>query len=211
MKQLLVATRNRGKIAEINALLAGLVDRIFSAADFADFPETVEDGTTFEENALKKAREAACFSGLPSLADDSGLVVDELGGRPGVYSARFAGDGANDAANNARLLEECRGIPAERRQAAFVCVLAFVTPEGSERTFSGRVGGRILEHARGTGGFGYDPLFQVDGSDRTMAELELEQKNCVSHRAQAFRLFREYLESEITRIAGPEEQHHVGK
>jgi XTP/dITP diphosphohydrolase len=210
MKQLLVATRNTGKIAEINALLVGLVDQIMSSADFADFPETDEDGTTFEENALKKAREAARFSGLPALADDSGLVVEALAGRPGVYSARFAGEGAGDAANNARLLEECCGIPAEQRQAAFVCALAYVTPEGVERTFSGRVGGHILEHARGTGGFGYDPLFLVEGSDQTMAELSMQQKNHISHRAQAFRLFREYLISEITRTAGRGEQHNVG-
>lgn len=195
MKHLVVATRNQGKTVEINALLTGLVDQIGSAADFADFPETVEDGATFEENALKKAREAARFSGLPALADDSGLVVDALNGRPGVFSARYAGAGAGDAANNARLLEECRNVPDEHRQAAFVCVLAFVTPEGVERLFTGRVAGRILSEARGEGGFGYDPLFLVDGFDRSMAELTLEEKNGVSHRAQAFMKFREYLET----------------
>jgi XTP/dITP diphosphohydrolase len=195
MKQLVVATRNQGKILEINALLTGLVDQISSAADFVDFPETVEDGATFEENALKKAREASHFSGLPALADDSGLVVDALNGRPGVFSARFAGDGAGDAANNARLLEECRNVPGEHRQAAFVCVLAFVTPEGVERLFTGRVAGRILSAARGEGGFGYDPLFLVDGFERSMAELELAEKNAVSHRAQAFEKFRNYLKT----------------
>lgn len=195
MKHLVVATRNKGKIVEIHALLTGLVDRITSAADYADFPETVEDGATFEENALKKAREAASFTGFPALADDSGLVVDALNGRPGVMSARYAGEAAGDAANNARLLEECRDVPDDRRQAAFVCVLAFVTPEGIEKLFSGRVAGRILSAARGEGGFGYDPLFLVDGFGRSMAELELEEKNVVSHRAQAFMKFREYLET----------------
>jgi len=195
MKHLVVATRNRGKILEINALLAGLVDQVKSAADYAGFPETVEDGATFEENALKKAREAAFFTGLPALADDSGLVVDALNGRPGVFSARYAGEGADDAANNARLLEECQNVPDDRRQAAFVCVLAFVTPEGVERLFTGRVAGRILSAARGEGGFGYDPLFLVDGFGRSMAELELAEKNGVSHRAQAFIKFREYLET----------------
>jgi XTP/dITP diphosphohydrolase len=195
MKHLVVATRNQGKMLEINALLAGLVDRISCAADFSDFPETIEDGTTFEENALKKAREAARFSGLPSLADDSGLVVDALDGRPGVYSARFAGEGGGDAANNARLLSECQNLPDEQRQAAFVCVLAFVTPEGVERLFTGRVTGRILSSARGEGGFGYDPLFLVDGFERSMAELELAEKNAISHRARAFLKFREYLET----------------
>lgn len=193
MKHLVVATRNRGKIVEINALLAGLVDQLSSAADFVDFPETVEDGVTFEENALKKAREAARFSGFPALADDSGLVVDALDGRPGVFSARYAGIGAGDAANNARLLSECQNIPEEHRQAAFICVLAFVTPEGIEQIFTGRIAGRILSAARGEGGFGYDPLFLVDGFERSMAELELAEKNSVSHRAQAFRKFREYL------------------
>ncbi len=193
MKHLILATRNRGKIVEISALLSGLVDQISSTDNFTNFPETVEDGTTFEENALKKAREASRFTALPALADDSGLVVDALGGRPGVYSARYAGDGAGDAANNARLVEECLNIPDERRQAAFVCVLAFVTPEGVEKLFLGRVAGRIIFEPRGDGGFGYDPFFLVDGYDRTMAELTLAEKNSISHRAQAFRQFREYL------------------
>lgn len=195
MKHLVVATRNKGKIVEINALLTGLVDQISSAADYGDFPETVEDGATFEENALKKAREAAAFSGLPALADDSGLVVDALGGRPGVFSARFAGEGAGDAANNVYLLSECQQLSEEQRQAAFVCVLAYVTPEGDEQVFSGTVTGRILSAARGEGGFGYDPLFLVDGFERSMAELSLAEKNEVSHRARAFRRFREYLKS----------------
>lgn len=193
MKRLVVATRNRGKIVEINSLLAGLVDEICSAADFPDFPETIEDGTTFEENALKKAREASAFSGLPALADDSGLTVDALNGRPGVYSARFAGEGAGDAANNAKLREELQGVPPESRQGAFVCVLAYVTPEGDERLFSGRVTGRILLEPRGEGGFGYDPLFLVDGFERSMAELTLAEKNGISHRARAFAEFRNYL------------------
>ncbi len=195
MKHLVVATRNRGKIVEINALLTGLVDQISSAADYPGFHETVEDGATFEENALKKAREAALFTGLPALADDSGLVVDALDGRPGVFSARYAGEGAGDAANNARLLEECQNVPDDRRQAAFICALAFVTPEGAEKIFTGRVTGRILTEARGEGGFGYDPLFLVDGFGRSMAELELAEKNGVSHRARAFIKFREYLKT----------------
>ena len=195
MKRLVVATRNRGKIVEINSLLSGLVDQISSITDFTDFPETVEDGATFEENALKKAREASRFTALPALADDSGLVVDALNGRPGVFSARYAGEGAGDAANNARLVKECLNIPDERRQAAFVCVLAFVTPEGVEKLFSGRVAGRIISEPRGNGGFGYDPFFLVDGFDRSMAELSLAEKNSISHRAEAFRKFRKYLET----------------
>ena len=197
MKHLVVATRNKGKILEINALLIGLVDKISSAADFADFPETVEDGATFEENALKKAREAACFTGCPALADDSGLIVEALNGRPGVYSARYAGVGASDAANNALLLEECQNVPDGNRQAAFICVLAFVTPEGVEQLFTGRIDGSILSAARGEGGFGYDPLFLVDVFGRSMAELTLAEKNKVSHRAQAFEKFRKYLETMV--------------
>ena len=193
MKELVVATRNLGKLKELQALLEGVVGTVRCAADIPDFPETIEDGLTFQENALKKAREAMLFSGLPALADDSGLVVDALNGRPGVYSARFAGEGAGDTANNRRLLEELDGIPAARRQSAFVCVLAFVTPEGCEQVFSGRVGGSILTSERGDGGFGYDPLFLVDGFDRTMAELTLQEKNVISHRGQALQHFREFL------------------
>lgn len=193
MKELVVATRNRGKIKEIQALLDGLVESVICSADVAGLPDTVEDRATFEENALKKAREASTFTGLPALADDSGLVVDALDGRPGVYSARFAGEGAGDRANNTRLIEELHGVAAVHRQAAFICALAFVSPDGVECTFSGRVGGRILDAPRGSGGFGYDPLFLVDGFDRTMAELGMEEKNGISHRGQAFRQFRDYL------------------
>lgn len=194
MTHLVVATRNRGKIVEINALLTGVVDKISSTVDFDGFPETLEDGTTFEANAIKKAREAAIFTGLPALADDSGLMVDALDFRPGVYSARYAGKDANDKANNALLLHEMQNILPDKRQAAFVCVLAFVTPDGVEELFSGRVSGRILSEPRGEEGFGYDPIFLVDDYGRSMAELTLMEKNCVSHRAQAFKKFREYLE-----------------
>lgn len=194
MKELMVATRNRGKLHEIEAVLAGVVEKVLCAADFPKLPETNEDGATFSENALKKAREAMLFTGLPTIADDSGLVVQALDERPGVFSARFAGESADDVANNRKLLAEMDGTPPEQRQAAFVCVMAFVTPDGVEQIFSGRVSGRILDQERGSGGFGYDPLFLVDGYERTMAELTLEEKNCISHRGQALRLFRTYLD-----------------
>ncbi|RII31721.1 MAG: non-canonical purine NTP pyrophosphatase [Geobacter sp.] len=194
MKELMVATRNRGKLLEIEAVLAGVVEKVLCASDFPNLPETNEDGTTFSENALKKAREAMLFTGLPTIADDSGLVVRALDERPGVFSARFAGESADDVANNRKLLAEMVGTPPEQRQAAFVCVMAFVTPDGVEQIFSGSVSGRILDRERGTGGFGYDPLFLVDGFERTMAELTLAEKNCISHRGQALRLFRAYLD-----------------
>ncbi len=193
MTTLLVATRNRGKIKEIRALLEGLVDEVLCVADIPDLPETVEDGASFAENALKKAREASRASGLAVLADDSGLVVEGLGGRPGVYSARFAGPDADDTANNRRLLQEVAGLSAEERRAAFVCNMAFVTPDGTEQLFEGRVGGSIIDQPRGAHGFGYDPLFLVDGFEQTMAELPLEQKNLISHRGQALRAFQAYL------------------
>ena len=195
MTSLVVATRNCGKLKEIQTFLEGVVVNIYSAADFEGFPDTVEDGATFELNALKKAREAICFTGLSALADDSGLVVDALDGRPGVYSARFAGDAADDDANNRKLLEKLEGVPSDLRQCAFVCSMVFVSSDGCELTFTGRIGGRILDEGRGKGGFGYDPLFLVDGFGRTMAELSIEEKNRISHRGQALQQFREYLEN----------------
>jgi XTP/dITP diphosphohydrolase len=196
MKELVVATRNRGKLKEIQALLSGIVENVRCAADFPDLADIIEDGDTFQANALKKAREAMLHTGLPALADDSGLVVDVLDGRPGVYSARFAGEGAGDAANNVRLLEELAAVPPGQRQAAFVCQLAFVTPQGEEQFFDGRIGGSILTAPRGEGGFGYDPLFLVDGYERTMAELGVSEKNAISHRGQALQEFRTFLEQE---------------
>jgi len=194
MNKLVVATRNRGKLKEIEAFLLGLVGQVISAADLDGFSDTVEDGSTFEENALKKAREAMIFSGLPALADDSGLVVECLGGKPGIFSARFAGVGASDMENNNKLLLELDGFPREQRRASFVCSLAFVTPEGLEKTFSARVLGHILYEGRGDNGFGYDPLFLVGIYGRTMSELSIEEKNLISHRGQALKQFRNYLE-----------------
>lgn len=193
MKQLLVATRNRGKMKEIGAYLGGNVAELLCLADLPHLPETVEDGATFAENALKKAREASEASGLPVIADDSGLTVDALNGRPGVFSARYAGEPGNDGANNRKLLQELAGAPAERRGAAFVCVLAFIHPDGTEALFEGKISGRILEDPRGNGGFGYDPLLFIPDHGATMAELTVEQKNRISHRGQALRAFSAWL------------------
>ncbi|SKA17883.1 XTP/dITP diphosphohydrolase [Trichlorobacter thiogenes] len=193
MKQLLVATRNRGKIKEIRALLDGLVEEVICGADLPDLLETVEDGATFSDNALKKAREACKATGLPTLADDSGLVVDGLDGRPGVFSARFAGPDADDGANNLKLLQEVAGVPQSERGAAFVCSMAYVSPAGVEQLFEGRVGGTIIDQPKGEHGFGYDPLFLVNGYQQTMAELPLDEKNRISHRGQALQAFKQYL------------------
>lgn len=194
MKELVVATANRGKLRELELLLDGVVERLFSPADFPVFPEVVEDGETFAENAVKKARSAALATGKPVIADDSGLVVDELGGRPGVRSARFAGEGASDVENNAKLLRELAGVPAERRTAAFCCVIALCLPSGECFTFEGRLEGAILDEPRGKGGFGYDPLFLVPDYGLTLAELPLEIKNIISHRGKAFARLKEYVQ-----------------
>ncbi len=193
MMELFVATRNRGKLKEFESLFAGVVDRLLSPADIPDVPEVTEDGATFQENAVKKARAAAQAIGKPAFADDSGLVVDALGGRPGVYSARFAGEGASDHDNNALLLREMSFIPAEKRTAAFRCVIALCFPDGTCRTFDGELKGVILDTPRGMGGFGYDPLFLVPEYGQTLAELPLDVKNRISHRGNALAKLKEYL------------------
>lgn len=187
--EIVVATNNRGKLEELRALLPdGL--RLLTLNDVGiDPPE--ETGTTFEENALIKARTAA--QARLAIADDSGLVVDALSGRPGVWSSRFAGPDASDADNNAKLLDELAGVSEERRTARFVSVVALVTRDGREFTARGSLEGRIGHRSRGSGGFGYDPLMILDDPDavqfkgRTMAELELDEKNSISHRGRAYR------------------------
>jgi XTP/dITP diphosphohydrolase len=193
MKELVVATRNAGKIRELELLLQGIVEKILPIGSYPGIPDVDEDGATFAENAVKKALFAAQATGLPALADDSGLVVDALGGRPGVYSARFAGKGAGDSANNLKLLAEMAEIPQLERTAAFHCVLAFCLPDGACRTFEGRLPGIILEEQQGDGGFGYDPLFLVPEYGQTLAQLSLEIKNRISHRGRALEEFRRYL------------------
>jgi XTP/dITP diphosphohydrolase len=156
-------------------------------ADLPAAPDVEEDADTFLGNARKKARALAEAAGLAALADDSGLAVEALGGRPGVRSARYAGPGATDEDNNQRLLEELARVPAGQRGAAFVCAMVLALPGGGEFSAEGRLGGRILEAPRGDRGFGYDPLFVVEGTDLTLAEMDLGAKNAVSHRARALR------------------------
>ena len=187
ISKLFMATHNQGKAAELRNLLADLPVQILTLADFPDEFVIEETGTTFLENALQKAKAAAEFFGLPTLADDSGLEVDALQGQPGVYSARFAGEPCDDQRNNLKLLQLMQGIPTAQRTASFVSVIAFVTPQGQVFTTEGRCEGIILESLRGTGGFGYDPLFYLPELGKTMAELTLAEKNTVSHRAKALK------------------------
>jgi len=204
--RLLVATRNRGKLAEIRAALAdidiGMDIELVGLDAYAGAPEVVEDGDTFEANALKKAREVAAATGCLTLADDSGLEVAALGGAPGVFSARFAGAGATDEANNAKLLAELAGVPEGRRQAAFRCVLAICAPGGRCRTCEGRLAGRIGEQPRGAYGFGYDPLFIPEGYAQTISELGAGVKARISHRAAALACARGLLPELLSRSSG---------
>lgn len=192
-QHILLATRNEGKVEEMRSLVRDLSVELLSLRDVAGAPNVLEDGDTFEENALKKAREIAYATGLTTLADDSGLCVDALDGRPGILSARYAGTTASDEEKCARILEEMSGVPDGRRSARFVCVLALVSPQGEERLFRGECRGWIAREPRGTGGFGYDPIFYHEESGRTFAEMERESKNAVSHRGRALRQFAAYL------------------
>lgn len=183
--RLLIATGNSGKLRELKQLLASSGLEIIGLDQFNNPPKVVEDGRSFEENAVKKAVTLARFSACPTLADDSGLCVDALNGAPGIYSARYAGSGADDAANNARLLRELAGLERTERRAHFYCSIALAWPDGRFQTVNGRVDGFILDEPRGTEGFGYDPLFLVPEYGKTMAELSASVKNRISHRGQA--------------------------
>jgi XTP/dITP diphosphohydrolase len=200
---LVVATTNRGKLEELRALLAGLDIAVLGVADvLRDPPIIVEDGATFADNAIKKARAIAQATMMLSLADDSGLEVDALDGRPGVHSARFAHERATDAENNAALLSALdelgdRAHDPSVSRARFRCVLALVDPftdDGAPLLSEGACEGSITRTPRGAGGFGYDPLFVVEGGERTLAELSEDEKNAISHRARAFAAMKPLLE-----------------
>ena len=185
--KVVMASGNAGKLREIARILGDLDIEVVPQSDFG-VSDADETGTTFVENALIKARHAADATGLPAIADDSGIVVDALDGRPGVYSARYAGPGATDADNNALLLKELEGVPESERGAAFHCVACFVTP-GDEHAIvaEGEWRGRILSEPRGDAGFGYDPLFFVPETGCSSAELSAAEKNRRSHRGKALR------------------------
>ncbi|MGE3977273.1 MAG: XTP/dITP diphosphatase [Nitrospira sp.] len=193
IEEILLATRNPDKVRELAVLLRDLGIRIRTLADFPTAPEVDEDGATCEANALKKAREIASATGLPSVADDTGLEVDAVGGRPGVFAARYAGEHATYEDNCRKLLKELDGVPPARRTARFITVAALVMPGGYVRVAMGTLVGGIAEGVVGTQGFGYDPVFFVPELGRTLAELTAEEKNRISHRAKAFRSMADIL------------------
>jgi XTP/dITP diphosphohydrolase len=195
LKEIVLATRNRHKGEELAALLEGLGIRIRTLADFPDAPEVEEDGATCEANAIKKAREIARATGLAAVADDTGLEVDALGGRPGVYAARYAGDHATYEDNCRKLLEELRGVPQKNRTARFITVAAVAFPGGDVHVAQGVLPGLITEQPVGDRGFGYDPVFLVPDSGKTLAELTPGEKNRISHRAKAFAQVRKLLQN----------------
>lgn len=174
--------------------------RLLTLNDFPECPEVIEDGLSFHENAIKKAIQIAKYTGKTAVADDSGLEVFALGGRPGVFSARYAGEGANDRSNNQKLLKEMEGIEDNKRGARFVCVIALATPDGHLETFEGTVEGTISKQPLGNRGFGYDPLFIPNGWDKSFAEVTPEQKDAISHRSKALKKLKDYLETEFYKV-----------
>lgn len=193
--RVVLATRNANKVSEIQRILAaaGAETELHPLTDFPGAPDVAETGLTFTENALLKARSAASVTGLPALADDSGLAVAAMNGMPGVFSARWCGRHGDDAANLAVLLGQLAEVPDDRLGAAFVCIAALVVPDGSEFVEEGRVEGRLVRQPRGTGGFGYDPIFVPGGETRTTAEMPPDEKNAISHRGRAFRAIAAHL------------------
>ena len=192
--KLVLATKNAGKVIEFRRILEdfGASDiEVLSLESFPEIPDVEEAGSTFEENSLLKARTISKLTGLPALADDSGICVDALNGAPGLYSARYSGNG--DAANNQKLLEALKDVDDANRGAYFICVAAYVRPDGFEQVAEGRFYGRILHQPVGSGGFGYDPLFLPDGLDRSSAQLSAQEKDAISHRGKAMRAIAPYI------------------
>lgn len=193
---LLAATSNQHKLVEIANTLADIPLQLKCLNEYSNYPQVNEDGSTFEENARKKARAYFEYSGLPTFADDSGLVVPALNGEPGVHSARYAGEKANYADNNRLLLEKIKSIPVDKREGQFICTICYID-EKYQECITGVSAGIILDRLQGTKGFGYDPLFYVPELGKTYAELLMEEKNLISHRGRAMILFREFLKNKI--------------
>lgn len=187
--RVVLATRNAHKVGELRAVLAPLLPdvEVLTVDAFEDVPEVAETEVTFAGNALLKARAVATATGLPAIADDSGIAVDVLGGSPGIFSARWAGRHGDDVANLQLLLAQIADVPAQHRGGAFVCAAALALPDGTSAVREGRSRGTITTAPAGAGGFGYDPCFVPEGSDRTLAEHTAEEKNAISHRGKAFR------------------------
>jgi XTP/dITP diphosphohydrolase len=195
--EVVLGTRNHGKIAEFRSLFKGMSIRILSFFDFPNVPEIKEDGKTFKENAEKKAKAIAKATNKIAIAEDSGLEVDYLEGEPGVRSARFTGENANDRDNTRRVLKLLVGVPWEKRTAKFVCIMCLAAPHGETLCAEGICKGRLSFEMRGTHGFGYDPIFIPDGQTLTMAEMDPRLKNKISHRADAMRRFRDLLKQMV--------------
>ena len=195
--EIVLATRNKKKIEEIRRITADLPITILSLDNFPDCPETIEDKSAFEGNAIKKAVEVCVCTGKPALADDSGLEVDALDGAPGIYSARYAGPGANDSKNCEKLLAELKNIPPDKRSAQFVCCMALAFPGGAIKTFLGYAKGRIGLEPKGKTGFGYDPVFIPRGFEKTFAEMTGNEKDQLSHRGKAIELTIKFLHSQL--------------
>jgi XTP/dITP diphosphohydrolase len=189
----ILASRNQGKLREFRALLEGSGLELLPLSERPEIGELKEEGETFLENARSKAWTVTRLTGLPALADDSGLAVEALSGRPGVYSARYAGEGADDQDNFLKLLKELEPVPAEDRQAAFICCLVLALPDGRELAAEGRLEGLISLEPRGERGFGYDPVFYLPDRRATVAEIGAEEKNKISHRARAAAKLKEEL------------------
>ena len=192
--RLVLATKNPGKVIEFERILAEFGAKDLEVVGLDKFPEIgdiEETGMTFEENALLKARTICKLTGLSALADDSGICVDALDGAPGLFSARYSGNG--DVANNEKLLHELRDVPDEKRGAYFICVAAYVRPDGFEQVAEGRFYGSILRQVIGDGGFGYDPLFKPDGMELSSAQLSAAEKDAISHRGKAMRAIAPYI------------------
>ncbi|KQC08853.1 MAG: hypothetical protein APR62_03890 [Smithella sp. SDB] len=195
--KIVFASGNEGKVREINEMLEGMEIELVSLKDYSNVPEIIEDGSTFLENALKKAKIISEFTGEAVLADDSGLQVDALGGEPGIYSARYAGEKATDEDNIDLLLKKLKNIPQEKRTAFFCCALVLYKTDGSYDSFESKWHGVIIDERRGENGFGYDPVFFVPELKKTAAELFPEIKNKVSHRGQAFAQLRRKLAEKL--------------
>ena len=202
--QVVLATRNAGKLAELRRMVSVMAEArqilILGLTDVADYPEPAETERTFEGNALIKARASAAATGLPALADDSGLAVDVLNQMPGVRSARWAGPGASDEENNALLLRQLADVPVAERTARFVCAMALVLPNGTEHVRLGEMRGRLAVSPAGHNGFGYDPLFVAEGNTMTNGELEPSVKDAISHRGRAVRAILPILVAELARL-----------